>query len=80
MPTRPADPLGDRETRRPGMEAMLRNLPAQHREIIFATYFGKRTTGEAAALLGIAPAVAKARLYHAMRDLSAMMANTARMG
>jgi RNA polymerase sigma-70 factor (ECF subfamily) len=52
------------------MELMLRDLPAQHREIIVATYFRRRTTREAAALLGITPDAAKARLYQAMRDLS----------
>jgi RNA polymerase sigma-70 factor (ECF subfamily) len=49
-------------------------LSAQHREIIVATYFGGRTIREAAWVLGIAPAVAKARLYQAMRDLSGMAA------
>jgi len=52
---------------------MLRSLPAQHREIIVATYFHKRTPSEAAHLLGLAPATAKARLYEAMRDLSLMV-------
>jgi RNA polymerase sigma-70 factor (ECF subfamily) len=54
-------------------ELMLRNLPAQHREIIVATYFHRRTTREAAQLLGLAPEAAKARLYEAMRDLSLMV-------
>jgi DNA-directed RNA polymerase specialized sigma24 family protein len=56
------------------MELMLRNLAAQHREIIVATYLGRRTTSEAAHLLGLTPATAKARLYEAMRDLSLMVA------
>jgi DNA-directed RNA polymerase specialized sigma24 family protein len=56
------------------MEDMLRNLPAQHREIITATYLQHRTTREAAWVLGLAPAVAKIRLYEAMRDLSVMVA------
>jgi RNA polymerase sigma-70 factor (ECF subfamily) len=58
------------------MEVMLRNLPAQHREIIVATYLHRRTTCEAARVLGLAPAVAKARLYQAMRDLSLMVATS----
>jgi RNA polymerase sigma-70 factor (ECF subfamily) len=58
----------------PTTEAMLRSLPPQHREIIVATYFHHRTTGEAATLLGLTPTTAKARLYHAMRDLSLMVA------
>jgi RNA polymerase sigma-70 factor (ECF subfamily) len=58
------------------METMLRNLPAQHLEIIVATYFRRRTTHEAAPLLGLTPAVAKARLYQAMRDLSLMVATS----
>jgi RNA polymerase sigma-70 factor (ECF subfamily) len=53
---------------------MLRNLPDHHREIIVATYFGRRTTNEAARLLGLHPARAKIRLYQAMRDLSDMVA------
>jgi RNA polymerase sigma-70 factor (ECF subfamily) len=56
------------------MELMLQNLPAQHREIIVATYFHHRTTDEAAWALGLAPAAATARLYEAMRDLSLMLA------
>jgi RNA polymerase sigma-70 factor (ECF subfamily) len=56
------------------MEVMVRNLPAQHREIIVATYFRRRTTREAAVLLGLTRDRAKARLYQAMRDLSAMVA------
>ncbi|WP_433375750.1 sigma factor-like helix-turn-helix DNA-binding protein [Actinoplanes sp. CA-142083] len=55
-------------------ELMLQSLPAQHREILVATYFRRRTMGEAAQELGLAPAVAKARLYEAMRDLSLMLA------
>ena len=58
----------------PSTEVMLHSLPPQHREIIVATYFHHRTTGEAAKLLGLSPAAAKARLYHAMRDLSLMVA------
>ena len=58
----------------PTTEVMLRSLPPQHREIIVATYFRHRTTGEAATLLGLSPAAAKARLYDAMRDLSLMVA------
>lgn len=56
------------------MELMLRYLPAQHREIILATYFRHRTTHEAARALGLDPAAATARLYQAMRDLSLMVA------
>jgi RNA polymerase sigma-70 factor (ECF subfamily) len=54
--------------------ALMLRLPTQHREIIVATYFSGRTTREAAWVLGLAPAVAKARLYQAMRDLSRMVA------
>jgi DNA-directed RNA polymerase specialized sigma24 family protein len=60
-------------TRRHPMTLMSR-LPTQHREILVATYFSGRTTREAAWVLGLAPAVAKARLYQAMRDLSLMVA------
>ena len=74
MPTRHAEPFTVRETRPPPMEIMLRSLSAEHREIIVATYFRRRTTREAARALGLAPAVARARLYQAMRDLSLMVA------
>ena len=76
MPTRHADPTGARETGRPPIALFLRNLPDQHREIIVATYFRRRTTHEAAIQLGLAPDTAKARLYHAMRDLSGMIAGS----
>ena len=73
MPTTQADPIDDRETRRPDMEVMLRSLPASHQEIIVATYFGRRTAHQAAEHLGLSPAVAKARLYEEMRSLSGMV-------
>ena len=74
MLTRHADPITVGENQRPPMELMLRSLPTQHREIIVATYFRGRTTREAARMLGLTPAAAKARLYQAMRDLSLMVA------
>jgi RNA polymerase sigma-70 factor (ECF subfamily) len=52
---------------------LLRTLQAQHREIIVATYVHRRTTREAARVLGLSPAAAKARLYWAMRDLTLMI-------
>jgi DNA-directed RNA polymerase specialized sigma24 family protein len=75
MPTRHAQPIAVAESPRPPMELMLRSLPDQHREIIFATVLCGRTTREAAWVLGLAPAVAKVRLYRAMRDLSLMVAS-----
>jgi RNA polymerase sigma-70 factor (ECF subfamily) len=74
MLTRHADPLTVGATQRLPTELMLRSLPAQHREIIVATFVHGRTTREAAWVLGLAPAVAKIRLYQAMRDLSRMVA------
>ncbi|MGK5682631.1 sigma factor-like helix-turn-helix DNA-binding protein [Actinoplanes sp. URMC 104] len=74
MPTRPAGPSSGRETRRPETDQLLRALPAHHREIIVATYFRGRTTREAARQLGLTHHAAKARLYHAMRDLSDLLA------
>ena len=68
MPTRHAEPIAA------PIELMLRNLPDQHREILVATHFRGRTTREAARQLGLTPAVAKHRLYQAMRDLSEMVA------
>jgi DNA-directed RNA polymerase specialized sigma24 family protein len=59
--------------RLPG-EIMLQSLAAEHREIIIATYFRRQTTPDAAQLLGLAPGIAEARLYQAMRDLSEMVA------
>jgi DNA-directed RNA polymerase specialized sigma24 family protein len=70
MPSTHAYPIGNRETRPASMERMLRELPVQHREIIVATFFRRRTTREAAALLDLTPDAVKARLYQAMRDLS----------
>jgi sigma-70-like protein len=72
MPTRHADPITDCGTLPAPTKLMLQCLPAQHREIVVATYFRGLTTLEAAAMLGLTPAAAKDRLYHAMRDLSLM--------
>lgn len=66
MPTTLAPP-------RPPMERMLESLPAQYRQILVETYFRGRSPREAAKALGIPPAVATARLYQAMRDLSLMI-------
>lgn len=74
MPTRHADPITACRTKQPPTTLMLQCLPAQHREIVVATYFHGRTTLEAARLLGLSPAAARDRLYHAMRDLSLMAA------
>lgn len=71
MPTTP-----DLETRRPPVEMMLGSLPAQHQEIIIATYFRHRTIREAAGQLGLTPGTARARLYEAMRGLSEMVATS----
>jgi DNA-directed RNA polymerase specialized sigma24 family protein len=76
MPTRRAEPMGALDTRRPPVELMLGSLPAQHREIIIATYFRHRTVREASSQLGLTPGTAKARLYQAMRDLSEMVATS----
>jgi DNA-directed RNA polymerase specialized sigma24 family protein len=73
MLTRHAEPITAGDTGPPTMEVMLRSLSAQHREIVVATYFHGRTTREAARVLGITPAAARARLYQAMRDLSLMV-------
>jgi RNA polymerase sigma-70 factor (ECF subfamily) len=73
MPTTHAGPAAGTEAPRPSTEELLQRLPAQHREIIVATYFRRRTATEAARLLGLPPAAAKARLYAAMRDLSLMI-------
>jgi DNA-directed RNA polymerase specialized sigma24 family protein len=74
MQIRQADPIEDRATPRPPIELMLQTLPAEHRAIIVATYFRRRTIDEAARLLGIPSEAAKARLYQGMRDLSDMVA------
>ena len=73
MSTRPARSRDGETQRLPG-EIMLQSLPAQHREIIIATYFRRQTTPDAAQQLGLAPGIAEARLYQAMRDLSDMVA------
>jgi Sigma-70, region 4 len=74
MPTRHADPIADCHPGQPPPTLMLQCLPPQHREIVVATYFGRRTTRQAARLLGLSPAAAKERLYDAMRNLSLMVA------
>ena len=55
------------------MDLLLQSLRAEQREIIIATFFQRRTTREAAELLGLAPEAAKALVYQAMSDLSAMV-------
>jgi RNA polymerase sigma factor (sigma-70 family) len=74
MLTRAAGPVPDREARQLQGELMLGSLPAQHREIIIATYFCGLTTLETAQRLGLAPGMVKVRLYRAMRELSDMVA------
>ena len=73
MPTRHAAPIAGRDTQRPHVDQLLHNLPARHREIIVETYFRRRTTREAARLLGQTPEAASIRLYQAMRDLSDLL-------
>ncbi len=73
MLTRQAGTPAAGEDQRSLMELMLRSLSAPHREILVATYFEGRTVREAAGLLGLSPVDAKARLYQAMRHLSAMV-------
>lgn len=73
MPTRSAAPTPAGETQRPPIELMIGSLPAQHREILLATYFRGRTTREAARFLGLDPAVVSARLHQAMRCLSVLV-------
>nr|WP_296069352.1 sigma factor-like helix-turn-helix DNA-binding protein [uncultured Actinoplanes sp.] len=73
MPTRHADPIGDRRPRQPPVD-LLRRLAPEHREILVATYFRRRTTREAARALGLTPQTASMRLYRAMRELSDMVA------
>lgn len=74
MLTRHAAPPTAAESPRLPMQDMLRSLPAQHQEIILATYFRGRTTREAARTLGLTHAAANERLYQAMRTLSLMTA------
>ena len=73
MLTRPGPVRGPEAQQLQG-QLMLGSLPAQHREIIIATYFRGQTTLETARLLGLAPGTVKVRLYQAMRDLSDMVA------
>ena len=63
-------------TARPGgpHPDLLQHLRAEHREILVATYFRRRTTREAAWQLGLPPDAVKARLYHAVRALSDLLA------
>ena len=74
MPTGQTDPTPECRTERPPVEQMLQELPVQHRAIIEATYFRRRTTREAALQLGVTPGVVQALLYEAMRELSLLVA------
>jgi|SRR3954471_4391567 DNA-directed RNA polymerase specialized sigma24 family protein len=76
MLTRAVGPVPDREARQLRGELMLGSLPAQHREIIIATYFHGQTTLETAQRLGLAPGMVKVRLYQAMQELSDMVATS----
>lgn len=48
-------------------------LPPAHREILTETVFRDRSVNEAAASLGVPVDVVKARVYHALRALSAAL-------
>lgn len=47
----------------------LQSLSPAHQEVLYATYFARRTTREAAAVLGIPPSAVASRLYYALRQL-----------
>ncbi len=55
------------------IESILRDLAAPHREILVATYFRRQTTREAAQQLGITHDDARRRIYHATRELTALI-------
>jgi DNA-directed RNA polymerase specialized sigma24 family protein len=58
------------------LDTAVRKLPARHRAILIATYFRREPIDQAARRLGISTTDAKARLYHAMRDLAAAVEET----
>jgi DNA-directed RNA polymerase specialized sigma24 family protein len=71
-----AKPSGDRDHPRPPLESILRDLAAPHREILVATYFRRQTTRQAAQQLGITHDDARRRVYHATRELTALIGAT----
>src|SRR5690348_5556234 len=60
----------DRDAGGLSVEALVRSLPAPHREILVETYFRRSTPQQAARRLGLAPAEAAARLYEAVHQLA----------
>jgi DNA-directed RNA polymerase specialized sigma24 family protein len=55
------------------LEAILRDLLPADREILVATYFRRQTTRQAAQQLGITHEDARRRVYHATRQLTAVI-------
>jgi DNA-directed RNA polymerase specialized sigma24 family protein len=55
------------------LDTAVRGLPERHRTILIATYFRREPIDLAARRFGISPTDAKARLYHAMRELAAVV-------
>ena len=66
-----AKPSADRDILSYPIEAIVRALPPEHREILVATYFRRQTTRQAARHLDISPEEARRRVYHATRELTA---------
>jgi DNA-directed RNA polymerase specialized sigma24 family protein len=75
-PAQAAHRRRNRDAPWPPMDAVVRKLPAAHREILVATYFRRQTVEQVARQLGLTPAEAKFRLYHAMQELAAAVRAT----
>jgi RNA polymerase sigma-70 factor (ECF subfamily) len=75
-PRRHRAPTADRESPHVPLEAILRDLPADHREILVATLFRRQTTRQAAQQLGITHEDVRRRVYHATRELTAVIGAT----
>jgi DNA-directed RNA polymerase specialized sigma24 family protein len=66
-----AKPGAERDVLSYPIEAILRALPPEHREILVATYFRRQTTRQAATQLDTTPEDVRRRVYHATRELTA---------
>ena len=63
---------GAREVETETLRAMVRALPARHREVIQLHFYAQASEAETAAALGIAPGTVKSRLHHALKKMRRM--------
>ena len=56
------------------LRACLEQLSRAHREVVDLVYYHEKSVGEISEILDIAPGTVKTRLFHARKNLSALMA------